>query len=385
MNLSETNKLLRRLFRQASDQQQSAPRPHVVDDPELLTCWSQGQLLPRDHEQFVDHLAECSFCCRDLADMVRSGVIALPEITKSSMEAPNVLPFRRRLQRRYLLAAGTLAAAVLLAVFIGLRLGFQPERELVRLDQEVQDGNFAKAVESLERLLGRDLSQPVRERTRKLLEKAGYFQARSWLSAGRFAEVVGLEKRLGERGIASARLENLKLQAGRRIPAEFALAQAGMLLHYGYELDGFAPAKGLPTIDNETEKQQRDWLKALSRFPGDALLRINFGQFLLTLGRYEEAQSQLAQAVKLGGQDSSANLGLGLVAYQSEDYPVALKHFQAALLVAPESLAAHLNAAMCYERLGKKASADYHWERAAGLTTDASLKQQIEAHRIVKS
>lgn len=158
-----------------------------------------------------------------------------------------------------------------------------------------------------------------------------------------------------------------------------------MLVHYGYELDGFAPAKGLPTLDKENEKQLHDWGQVLDRFPGDALLRLNFGQFLLTLLRFEDAQGHFRLALKLGGQDALANLGLGLVKYELVDYAAALKHFQAALQVAPENAAAHLNAALCYQRLGRKSSAAYHYDRAARLTTDASLKQQIQRHLRSKS
>jgi tetratricopeptide (TPR) repeat protein len=218
----------------------------------------------------------------------------------------------------------------------------------------------------------------ARARQRGLLEETCYEQGRAELAAGRF-DPVRRRCLLAERaGARSSRLRNLALQARGQRRDELALAR-GSLLELGYTLDGVAPRKGDPALDlsPQLDELERDWAQAVAAYPGDARLRVNCGAFLLGRGKHPEATREFRAALERDPRSVGAWMGLGLSAYEREQFGLALEHFQAVLRLEPTHPGGHLNAAMTLERLGRKEAARLHWQRARQRTSDPALRQRI--------
>jgi tetratricopeptide (TPR) repeat protein len=329
----------------------------------------------------VEHLAACSRCRHDLAVLLRSGALTAPVAGQQAAAGPRLGWRRHGLRMGLALAAA--AALVLVAITLWQRPkppGLTgPEAALAQVEEDVRQDRSATALERVERLLAEDLTAPQRQRALALLEEAGHASARKELEAGHFEEVRRLGQYLTSQGAGSARLRNLELQAERAMPAELALASVGELLQYGYEMDGLAPRKGLPDLDDKTERIQRLWEQALQEHPTNALLRLNFGQFLLTLADAAAAREQFARALELGGVEAQARLGLGLIDFEDREPAKALEQFEAALKVSPSNLAAVVNAAICLEQLKRRDEARRYWLRARELA-GAELRQRIDQH-----
>lgn len=65
---------------------QSSP-PHPADDDDLLLDWSLGALSAEKHRWLLEHLAACPACRREIAAMVRLGVLELPNVPTAVNEA----------------------------------------------------------------------------------------------------------------------------------------------------------------------------------------------------------------------------------------------------------------------------------------------------------
>jgi tetratricopeptide (TPR) repeat protein len=362
-----------------------APGPHPADDLELLTVWALGQLPGAEEQALLEHLSRCGGCRRTVAGLVRSGVIAFtaPEASLAPPEPIAVLPppvIRVRPRRSWWAVAGfALAASLLLAVgWLAWRSG--PGSPLALARREIAAGNYAAATDRLERDLLRITDPAERAEAAKLLEEAGYALARRELEEKQFDPVADAVSRWRRLGVESVRLDNLRLQAERHFSAEYALAKHRSLLDYGYEVDGSAPAKPLPQITDAVEAQLAGWAGLQSRAGGDPGPALNRGQFLLTLGRLQEAAAVFAEVLRAHPNDADAHSGLGLAAYEERDYPRALRHFETAARERPDDAAAQINLAMTLDRLERPAEARPHWEKALEHTAEEEQRQAVRRH-----
>ena len=230
----------------------------------------------------------------------------------------------------------------------------------------------------MEGLLNDPLDAQTQSRAKQLLEESGYVVAKENLAAGDFNRVLATEDRVSNRAGDSARLLNLKLQAERGIPAEFGLASAGSLLDYGYEADGSTPFKSFPTIDQTSERLEREFTQAVQSHPSSVSLLLNRGHFLITQVLYDEAREQFQKALTLDQRNSLVHLGLGLIAFELQEYQKALDHFEAALAVTPDNFDAHINAAMTLQQLGRFTKALRHWKDAAKLVENPDQRRRID-------
>ena len=393
------HEMLLELFRAAADSQPIPDGPHVVDDDELLTSWSLGLLSTSQHDRMLDHLAVCPRCRKELGELVREGIIELPEppdLTQSpEPNSPVVVSEQKHApapsavgaapataQRPYLLAR-LAGFALAVSLLIGLTLILLPrpgsENLLARARQALQTGDPAVAFASLEKLLAGQPDEELAGPAHKLLEEAGYALAKADLQEGRFKSVLDVEHRVARQGVDSARLLNLRSQAERGIPAEYTLAYAGTLLDYGYEPDGFAVTKSLPTVDQTSNRIDRSYQQSLTTHPDNVTLRINYGQFLLGQARYEEAIQQFRKAQQQAPKNVLVLLGLGLAHFELKEVSQALRCFQAAIETDRDNVAAHVNAAICLEKLGQPARAAEYWQVVKRMTNDAQLRVRVES------
>ncbi|MBM4091624.1 MAG: tetratricopeptide repeat protein [Planctomycetes bacterium] len=355
---------------------------HFTDDDELLTCLASGLLRPEEHRRLVEHLADCGECRRELAAMVRDGVLEFdPLATEAESPVEPVRPpeTRRRFMRSTVLP---LAVAAALLVCIGLlwRSAGKDEvdRVLAQSRQALESGDPLAALTRLESLPAEPLAPAAAWEAQRLAEEAGYRAAKARLEAGQFRAVAEIEGRVTKYAAVSPRLTNLRLQSHRGMAAELALARHGMLLDYGFELDGASPTMSLPVVDETTERLGREFREAVETYPDESTLWLNRGQFLLTMAQPQEARACFQRALESASDLLWAHVGLGLVAFELRETAAALEHFEAALRIDPDQLAAQLNAAVCLNVLGRQAEAAAYLRRIQPRIDDPLLLRRIE-------
>jgi len=385
MNDTPRNRILRAAFEAAVDSATAGPATsgrHPVDDDELLLDWSLGDLNQQQREAFVDHLAECSYCRRELAAMVRAGAIVLPEVDEDDFDAdadagPSAAirhdEPKSRAKPTLLLIAGALAASVLAMLAWGLFGPDGPEESSViaMAQRDLDEGRAGEAFRRVETYLDDEAAIPAGQRARAegILEASGYAVAREDLAAGQFAKVTAIEDQVARRTGASARLVNLRLQAERGETAEQSLAaKTSLVADYDYERDGRRHIKDItfPEITDADKRLKRQFAEAVQRHPDSVELRLNFGQFLLAQNDFPAAAEQFTEAVQIDPANALAQTGLGLALFQEgreESIARALGHFRRAVELAPDDPAAHLNLAVCLVRLGREAEAEPYFGR----------------------
>jgi tetratricopeptide (TPR) repeat protein len=312
--------------------------------------------------------------------MVKAGAL-LPEDENLGFRA-----FAARVRPAAIVATlGAIAAVLVLAVALARLRPPEPSgvlARLERLERQCAAGDFDEALAGAEQLLRgpAELDAAARRRAERLAETAAYRLARARLRAGDFRAVLELEEGVSPRTASSPRLENLKLRAEQGETTELALAGSGSLTDYGFHLDGRTYAMDLPDFDREKERILDHFARAVSDHPADLALRLNYGHFLLSLNRWDEAGAQFAAARKIDEAGALARLGLGLAAFRSQRFDDALEHFEAAARLDPRNLAARVNAAICLERLGRHDDARQRWQRLLESVDDAGLRKKIESH-----
>jgi len=372
MNSPDKDELLLNAFKSAATGQETPDGPHVVDDDEQLISWSLGEIDARRQSELRDHLADCPYCRKELAAMIRAGALKLPPV-----EA--VVPVRRFWHRRNLIWA-TAAAATLMIGIVWTMSDNGSQRILAMVEKDLGAGNPAAAMDRVETLLDEEeLDANTRQKAQGLLEESGYRLARKNLRSGDFQEVLDVEHRTAERGLSFSRLSSLRLQAERGIPAEHALTQSGNLLDYGYELSGQSYNKGaFPTFDETTQRIRKELAEAVKKYPDSLDLRLNYAQLLLEENEYKAAEEQFNTALRLDEKNALAHVGLGLVRYHREQHDDALKSFVEATALDPTSFDAQLNTAICLERIGRSDEAIPYWRKANELTGDTKMKRRIK-------
>src|SRR5207248_2118368 len=130
---------------------------------------------------------------------------------------------------------------------------------------------------------------------------------------------------------------------------------------------------------NINEKADQQWQAALTAYPGDGLLQINYGQFLISQARAEESTRYFDEVLRQGLYPVEARLGLGLAAFEQRAYEEARRQFQLAVDLAPRRLEARVNLAMTLDQLRRPGEARPHWLAAHDLTDNLILRRRIQA------
>jgi tetratricopeptide (TPR) repeat protein len=346
---------------------------HVTDDDDLLTTWRQGELTPAEEDRFFAHLDACPACRKRIAEL---GQLT-PEPDAALVTIPSAVAKPSR-PRRLLLTAIVAVAACLV---IGLAWVLSPARESARLDQarrDLNDGRPEDAWGRIERLSG--------ERAGQLQEEAAYKAGLADLQGGRYDETLDWCRKADEKGVRSGRLENLRLMASadpaERVPAEVALEFRGNLLARGFRPDGTRANATSPQPD---PVRQAAWEAAVKAYPESPVLVHNYGEFLLSRGRYRDALAVFLTPIsQWHHRDPSAGIGMGLARFADGRDPTeveaALSLFRATAEENPNHPALLIDVAVCLERLGKPAEAQTYWENALPLVSDPAIQEQIRRH-----
>jgi tetratricopeptide (TPR) repeat protein len=341
------DRLVARLLREvdrAAEAETPASGPHP--DEETLALFALGELRGPERDELVGHLARCADC-RQAA----GAVMSWSEIAES-------VPSERADPRAIWTLKGSMAWAGLAAA-AGLLLAVGM---LIRLD--------------------------VRGRAGATTEAEAYAQATDLLGRGQFDEARAVAAEAARRGLGSDRLRTVEAQALRRMPGTVALAYAGRLTDFGYEIGG---ATARSTAPGQAAGRAEEALKALAASAADdPTVALNRGHALLSLLRPREALAEFQRAARLRPDSAMARLGEGLALFALADYPAAEEAFRSALRFDPDQVAARINLAMTLAEEGKIDEALAAWEdalaRPQGLT-DAdrrAIEQEVRELRAAR-
>ena len=381
MNMPDRNETLRHIFTAAANMPGKADSTeHPIDDDALLIDWSVGDLSPERHAEFVRHLANCDYCRRELAAMIRAGALTPPSAAETEVDVEDedesdvlppvpdrqpapVRPAERegrsvRGNRSLLIAFAAVAASALFVLLWVQAPTTHPSVAMSRRD--LQEGRPEAAFDRIGRLLDEegDLDAETAEEARGLLEESGYRVAKSRLEDSRFEKVGDIASLTRERGVKSGRLANLRMQALRgtvekdaqveRLALEHLTVKDGGESHLKGSLDFPGPAER--RIDDEFEREVAD-------YPDSLELHLNYGQFLMeTMREFKRAAEQFEKAAALAPDDPRPYTGWGLVLLQQKEGSIAeaLGHFEKAAELAPDDEAVRKNLEMVRKRLQKE-------------------------------
>lgn len=100
-----------------------------------------------------------------------------------------------------------------------------------------------------------------------------------------------------------------------------------------------------------------DWVGAEKEFrtaielnPNVAAIRLAYGWFLMSAGRFDEAATEMEKAHELDPSSITINIARGRLFYFSRQYDEAIQHFQNIIAVEPNSVSAHFSLCAVYEQ-----------------------------------
>lgn len=305
-------------------------------DEELLVLFAEGALSEDERLPVVSHLAGCAPC-----RCVVSGLLTEPALEPVSTAAPRQAPVA------WLSVVLAVAACVIVAIgsLLFLPRGTAPE---------TAEGNTSRKAQEL-------------------------------LAAGEFDKVRELVADARQRGIQSPRLNNLDAQSRRHIPVEVALAYAGRMTDFGYDVGGIVPRDPLRQSNDEGLLSAYNLL--LTTNARDFGVILNRGHALLSLGKPEEALREFQNAVAMSPGEPWGWLGQGVAEFMMGHFAAAETAFRECLDRDSHIRAARFNLAMALEEQEKFDEALAAWqgllkeelpglERAKVLQAIELLKQQ---------
>jgi tetratricopeptide (TPR) repeat protein len=305
-------RLLREIDRTTENPSSSGGHP----DEEILALFALGELRGSERADLIRHLADCA-ACRQVA----SAVVSWPAISESRDKPRSARSLWKNKPR---LAWVGLASAALVLIAVGM---------LIRFKESGRGG---------------------------VTEGAVYAQAAGLLQRGQFDRVRAVVAEAAQRGIESDRLRLVDSQALRRIPATLALAYAGRLTDFGFELGGVV-ARG-PAPDRSASQTEQALNVLVQSQSDDETIALNRGHAFLTLHRPREALTEFHTVAERSPNSTLASLGEGLAFFAIGDYPAAEKAFRTCLQLDSNQPAARINLAMALAEEGKIADALATWE-----------------------
>jgi tetratricopeptide (TPR) repeat protein len=315
--------LLRRLD---ADRAEAAPGDHP--DPELLAQFALGQLDPEEGADVVGHMVECVGCRQAVA------LLLSPPAPLVATRGSRVSSHASRVWLRAGLLAGSCAAAVFL---VATALSVWP---------------------------------------RPPTEAQVYAQADALLRQGDFPAVQALLADAERRGVRSDRLRNLEAQAAREMAGPVALAVAGRLSDFGFDLDGVV-ARGAKDSAPPAQLRKAQELLAGCGSDEDGVV-LNRGHVLLTLGEPARARAEFEMVAARSPREPLAWLGVGLADYLLQDFAAAERAFRTCLSLDPANVAARINLAMTLEERGEREQARAEWQRVLAAPLAPEDRAKIE-------
>ena len=241
--------------------------------------------------------------------------------------------------------------------------------ELGRVEE--QRGNYAKAREWYERVVGDDRSLSARMRIGVTLAKAGDPTA----TVNRHFEA--LRRANPQNSIMLYLAEAEALREAERFQEAFATLERALQLHEGDKDLLYARALLAERIDR-LDVLERDLRAIIAADPKN-------GQALNALGytladrtdRYPEALGYIERALAILPEDAAVLDSMGWVQYRLGDYPKALEYLRRAYQINPDAeIAAHFSEVLWVS--GRREEAKKIWRAAQRKTPDSRHLRQVQ-------
>jgi tetratricopeptide (TPR) repeat protein len=204
-----------------------------------------------------------------------------------------------------------------------------------------------------------------------------YAEARGLLEEGSFAAAEHALQQAAERGERSDRLRSLRAQAVLEIPSPIALASAGRLTDFDFQIGGIAARSAVPA---EAQRKREAAYKLLDETESAELeVRLNLGHVLLLLDRPDDALAEFQDLTARHPDEPLAWLGKGIAHFMAEDYEAAESAFQACLERDEQNTAAKINLAITLEEQGELEEALSLWESLPEDSLSEAERQSIAA------
>lgn len=173
----------------------------------------------------------------------------------------------------------------------------------------------------------------------------------------------------------------MMLYGHRKIPVELAIENAKPAILKALEIDG-----GLAQAHNalaELKYQfEYDWGGAETEFkraielnPNVAWIRQAYGWYLMTLGRFDEANIEMEKAHELDPNSLTINAGRGRLYYYSRQYDRAAQHFRNLIAIEPQDGSLRFALFTVYERAGM-------YEEAMGMFVEYMIPKEAPATEV---
>jgi tetratricopeptide (TPR) repeat protein len=115
--------------------------------------------------------------------------------------------------------------------------------------------------------------------------------------------------------------------------------------------------------DNDLDKAESELARVVSEQPGFAEAHSDYGVVLAQRRKYAEAENEIERGLKLGYRDANSLNFLGVARAERGEVNKAIKAYQEALTLDPRFVAADLNLALEYRRLGNAAQATRYYHQ----------------------
>jgi TolB-like protein/class 3 adenylate cyclase/Tfp pilus assembly protein PilF len=132
--------------------------------------------------------------------------------------------------------------------------------------------------------------------------------------------------------------------------------------------------------EREWTSAETEFQRAISLNPGYPTAHQFYADFLKAMGRMDEAQDQMKQALEQDPVSMAINTGLGHVLYLSRDYDAAIERYRTALRIDPTFAPAHLWFGRPYLQKGLFAEAIAEVEQAVKLSGGSTISLAVLAH-----
>lgn len=305
-----------------------------LDDDEFLARWNADLLSSEERNDLELQLLLKPRLREYLAQLIHGGVLtwddanamdvfikdervagATKEQTSDFGTAPvtkpssDVLPVKPPdttllpVYRRPLVWALASIAAAVSACYL-LWNPSDPEPTLQMAQKHLDRNDFKATIQSLANLNRATLTQPQQTKFDALYSQAIAPEIKEALTNKKFNAATKLSNQAESRGVHSAKISNMGIQARRKLPGENSLELKSLIVDYDFK-------RGPPGDQNRIEDA---YIQSLKRHPDSDLLRANYGQWLLTQGQFHAARQQFNELSGSEELASLSGLGVGLAA-----------------------------------------------------------------------
>ncbi|MEO6525969.1 MAG: tetratricopeptide repeat protein [Gemmatimonadaceae bacterium] len=186
-------------------------------------------------------------------------------------------------------------------------------------------------------------------------------------------------------GLADAHLLQMLFAGGsprQELPLARAAAARALALDSTLGEAHAAMAHVLFAFDWNWEGAGREYARAIELEPGDATVRQRYAIFLLDQGRFDDAASELTEALAIDPLSPRINMTLGRVHVSARRSGEALLRLRAALELNPQLSFAHQQAGHAYLQQGKRVEAIEAFRRAALINGPGDSAQLAYAYAV---